>query len=157
MKKRLGIQLGILTLVLLMLALPLSAGSTSFPRAATKALTAGSATPFVSISLPASGTRTAGIVYWSIEADDGTDYQTRTAMTYFNAVNKAGTITCSVGDVGTTVVALSASTLTNTMTCVAGTGAFTIAANAASGLTETTLRIRYRILDILGPSTGTGQ
>lgn len=131
------------------------AGSVSFPRPRTKTLTESTATGFVDVSIQ-SGQSTSGIVHWSIYATDGTDYQTRTGTTYFAAVNKAGTVTCGVGDIGTTVTGLSSGTLTNTMTCTAGTGKFTIKSDAASSLTQTTLQIRYQVENIIGPSTATG-
>jgi hypothetical protein len=140
----------------IVVALSLYGGSTSAtPRPRTKTLTDAAATGFVDISIPASGSYTAGRVRWRIDATDTTDYQSRTGFTYFVAVNKAGTVTCSVGDIGTTVVAVSSGTLTNTMTCTAGTGKLTLNANADSSLTAPTVRINYYI-EMIGASTPSG-
>lgn len=145
----------VLAATLLIIAPFLFAGSTSTsPRARLKTLADAAATGFVDISI-ASGEYVGGRVHWSIVATDGTDYQARTGTTYFSAVNKAGTVTCSVGDVGTTVVAVSSGTLTNTMTCTAGTLKFTLNANADSSLTGPTDKIRY-FVEIIGPSTPSG-
>lgn len=116
-----------------------------------KALTAATATPFVQVSVP-SGTVTGGTVEYTIRADDGTDFQSRSGVLVYAAVNKAGVETCTLGrpdggatvDNTTDIVAVSAGTLTNTFTCVVGLAdAVQIAANAASSLTETTLNITY--------------
>lgn len=122
-------------------------GSSTQGNPTVKALGAGSATSFVVITVP-SGSRAAGLLEYSVEADDATDFQARSGVIPFAAVNKAGTITCTVGTVGaaTEVVAASSGTLTNTMTCAdGGSGALQLKANAASSLTETTLQIRYRV------------
>lgn len=123
-----------------------------------KALTAASATTFAKLTV-ASGAQTSGFLSYAIEADDGTDYQTRSGVIPFTAVNKAGTITCTVGTVAasTEVAALSSGTLTNTFTCAdAGSGVLDLKANAVSSLTETTLQIRYRV-NALGTPTITPQ
>lgn len=123
----------------------------------TVALSAASATTFATVTMVAS-TRVAGTLYYSIEADDATDYQARSGVLPFNAVMKGTAITCSVATVtsATEVAAVSSGTITNTFTCADGTaGALQLKANAASSLTETTLRIRYR-LDITGTATVTG-
>jgi hypothetical protein len=160
MKLSLSKALALIALVVLIsafagVAIDSYAGAVSFPKPRTKTLTESSATGFVSVSVQSNQT-TSGIVHWTIYATDGTDYQTRTGATYFAAVNKAGTVTCAVGDIGTTVAGLSSGTLTNTMTCTAGTNKLTINANAASSLTQTTLLIRYQVEDVIGPSTATG-
>lgn len=122
----------------------------STPRPRVTNLTESAATSYVDVFV-VSGQVAGGAIQWTIEANDGTDYQVRSGSTYFAAVNKAGTVTCSVGDVGTTVAAVSAGTLTNTMTCVAGaagTNKMTIQANAVSSLTQTTLKIKYFVTTV---------
>lgn len=112
-----------------------------------KALTAAAATSFVQCAI-ASGTVFGGVVEYTIEANDGIDFQSRSGILPFSAVNKAGTETCTVGTVAasTEVVAVSAGTLTNTFTCsTSPTNAVDIQANAASSLVETTLRITYAV------------
>lgn len=119
-----------------------------------KALTAAAATGFARVAC-AQGTVVGGFVCYSIEANDGTDYQCRSGVLPFAIVNKAGTETGTVGTVGaaTEVVAVSAGTLTNTFT-IASNAADTmdLSANAASSLTETTLRISYQVF--LNAGTG---
>lgn len=118
-----------------------------------KALTAGAATSFIQVAV-ASGTVVGGVVEYTIEANDGTDYQSRAGVLVFHAVNKAGTETCTLTRPGgsatvdntTDGVAVSSGTLTNTFTCsTSPTNAVDIQANAASSLVETTLRISYSI------------
>lgn len=105
----------------------------------------------------ASGSRTGGSVSYCIQADDATNFQNRCGELYFSAVNKAGTITCTVSTVtsATEIVAVSAGTLTNTFTCVDDTNKVGIAANAVSSLTQTTLQIDYRV-NVNGTATVTG-
>lgn len=119
-----------------------------------KALTESSATTFVKITI-ASGSFVAGNISYGIEANDATDFQVRGGIIPFTAVNKAGTITCTVGTVGaaTETVSVSTGTLTNTFTCAdAGSGILNLNANAVSSLTQTVLRIRYRT-NVLGTTT----
>ena len=113
----------------------------------TKALTAGAATGFVRVAC-AQGARTAGFVKYTIEADDGADFQIRTGILPFAIVNKGGTETGAVATVSTATetVAVSAGTLTNTFTITSNAAdTMDIEANAASSLVETTLRINYSV------------
>lgn len=126
--------------------------------ATVKALTAASATNFTLVSV-ASGSYVAGYIPYSIEATDATDYQARSGVLVFSAVNKAGTVTCTVATVTSAVevAAVSSGTLTNTFTCADSTSnGVLIKANAASSLTETVLQIRYRV-NIAGTATVTAQ
>lgn len=113
-----------------------------------KTLTESSATSFVQISV-ASGTATGGTITYEVEANDSTDFQSRSGILPFSVVNKGGTETCTVGTVttATEVVALSsAATLANTFTCdTSPTNGVNIQANAVSSLTQTTLRINYSV------------
>lgn len=123
-----------------------------------KALTESSATVFVKISVP-TGSRMGGFIEYAIEANDAADFQVRSGIIPFAAVNKAGTITATIGTVttATEVVAVSAGTLTNTFTVAdAGSGVLNILANAVSSLTQTTLQIRYKT-HISGTGTVTPQ
>lgn len=123
-----------------------------------KALTESSATAFVTATV-ATSSRLAGLIQYSVEANDASDFQVRGGVIPFTAVNKAGTITCTVGTVttATEVVSVSSGTLTNTFTCADGTsGVLNLLANAASSLTQTTLQIRYRV-ETIGTSTLTPQ
>lgn len=125
----------------------------------TKALTEASATAVTQIAVP----QTAGsnfadaTIQWAVYASDGTDSQVRKGSTYLAAVNKAGTETCTVGDIGTTQVAVSAGTLTCTTSCITGlTDVVQFALNCTSSLTQTTLNALAR-LDMMQPNTVTPQ
>lgn len=123
-----------------------------------KTLTESVATTFVKVSV-ATGSFVSGAVDYGIEANDASDFQVRGGIIPFTAVNKAGTITCTVGTVGTAteVASVSTGTLTNTFTCAdAGSGVLDLKANAVSSLTQTTLRIRYRV-NVLGTTTVAAQ
>jgi hypothetical protein len=122
-------------------------------------LTEGVATAVTQLAAP----QTAGVnfadatVQWVVYATDGTDTQMRRGATYLAAVNKAGTETCTVGDIGTTVVAVSAGTLTCTSSCITGLADLVqFALNCTSSLTQTTLRAQVR-LDMMQPNTVTPQ
>lgn len=110
-----------------------------------KTLTESSATAFARFTI-ASGSSGGLNIDYCVEANDSTDFQSRCGMLPVAVVNKAGTITCTVGTVttATEVVALSSGTLANTFTCAdSGTNFLDIKANAVSSLTQTTLRINY--------------
>ena len=113
----------------------------------TKTLTESSATGFVNITVP-SETTTGGSVGYCIEANDGTNYQSRCGEIKWTAVNKAGTITCAVStpDTATETVAVSSGTLTWAPTCTDTTNAVQLKANAVSSLTQTLLQINYRVV-----------
>jgi hypothetical protein len=125
-----------------------------------KALTETTATTFVTITVP-SGSSASGRIIYAIEANDATDFQNRSGVLHYSAVNKAGTTTIQLfRESGSTTVdnttdgvAVSAGTLTNTFTATdGGSGAVQIKANATSSLTQTTLQIRYRVEE-LGTNT----
>lgn len=114
----------------------------------TRALAEGAATELFSLAVA----QTAGsnfsdaLVHWAVYATDGTESQVRRGSTYLAAVNKAGTETCTVGDVGTTVVAVSSGTLTCTSSCITGlTDAVQPALSCTSSLTQTTLDVYWRL------------
>lgn len=125
----------------------------------TKTLTESSATAFVQVDVAAS-TSCGGFVVYSITATDGTDYQIRSGLLPFCAVNKAATETGTVATVSaaTEVAAVSSGTLTNTFTVVtSATNAIQLAANAVSSLTQTTLQIEYTVFITSGSGTVTPQ
>jgi hypothetical protein len=110
-----------------------------------KALTEGVATSVVQVAV-ASTTMTGFTVDWTVEATDDTDYQARRGSTYVAVVNKAGTETCTAGDIGTPVVAVSAGTLTVTTACsTSPTNAVDFTIDATSSLTQTALRVSYTV------------
>ena len=110
----------------------------------TKTLTESSATGFVDIAVTA-GQRISGEVIYEVYAADATDFQTITGRLRYAAVNKAGTTTVTVSEVGTQTTAVSTGTLTATNTAADTTNKITLSCNAVSSLTQTTLEIRYRL------------
>lgn len=121
-------------------------GNGQFAFAGVKSLTESSATVVVDIPV-ASGAYTGATINWTVVASDATDHQSRRGSTYLAVVNKAGTETCSVGDVGTTVVAVSTGTLTvTTGQDTTGANVCTFTINAVSSLTQTTLRAHYSVI-----------
>lgn len=101
-------------------------------------LTESSATPILDYAV-ASGSVAGGTVWYTIRADDATDFQALRGQVQWAAVNKGGTLTASIVAVGTETAAVSAGTLTNTPTITTGTNSITINLNAVSSLTQTTL------------------
>ncbi len=147
--------------------------ATSTQGGSAKTLTAAAETAFVQIAV-ASGSVVSGLVRYGIEANDGTDFQSRSGTLHFTAVNKAGTESCSLfrSDGGTTVnnttdgcasskgaskncASGETDALTNTFTCTTTpTNGILLNANAVSDLVETTLRIVYNTEIFGGGTTG---
>jgi hypothetical protein len=123
---------------------------TNYSLYGSKALTGGSATTFATIACPSNGT-CGGQVHYTIVADDGTDFQTRSGILAFAAANKAGTVTTQIRDNIIGADATSAAT-TGIVVTPSGWTATEDAANvvylkcnAASDLTETTLTMYYEV------------
>lgn len=113
-----------------------------------RALAEGSPTALFDLAVPqtAGSNQADALVHWSVYATDGTETQLRRGSTYIAAVNKAGTETCTAGDVGTTVVAVSAGTLTCTSSCITSlTDVVEPALSCTSSLTQTTLNVYWRL------------
>lgn len=90
--------------------------------ARTKSLTDGAAAVAVMRVAAASGGSAGGEVVWEARSTDATDYRSLVGRIRFTGVNKGGTATCSVGVVGTDLLASSnANTLACTWTNVAST------------------------------------
>lgn len=120
-------------------------GVGQFAWAGNKTLTESSATVVVDIPV-ASGAYTGATINWTVVASDATDHQSRRGATYLAVVNKAGTETCTVGDIGTPVVAVSVGTLTVTTAAdTTGANVCTLTINAVSSLTQTVLRAYYSV------------
>lgn len=118
-------------------------GAAGFAGQQTKALTETTATAFVQIAV-ASGTHVGGTIHYTLVANDGTDYQTRSGSFNFALVNKAGAETANLGTVSAEAAAITTGTLTVSFdTDTSPTNAVNIRANATSSLTQTTLTIRY--------------
>lgn len=129
--------------------------------AKSKALTEGGATSFVRVAVPqtAAANYGGGSVGYTVYATDGTDSQSLVGDMRFAMVNKAGTETCTPGEVGTPVLAESAggSTLTCTFTCAtAAADTVDVSANCTSSLVQTTFTIQDRG-DMQQPNTWTPQ
>ena len=82
---------------------------------------AAAAVSFVRIAV-ATNASAGGTVIWNAMSTDGTAPLTQAGMTYFAGVNTAGTVTCTVGAVGTPITAYSrVNTLACTVTTVTST------------------------------------
>jgi len=74
---------------------------------------AAAAVSFVRVAV-ATNASAGGTVIWNAMSTDGTSPLTQVGMTYFAGVNTAGTVTCTVGAVGTPITAYSR---VNTLAC----------------------------------------
>lgn len=118
----------------------------------TKTLTDNSATAFVRLTM-GSGSTIGGRVIYQVGATDGTDFQSRSGLMVFSAVDKAGTITCTVSTVAgdTEVVAVSSGTLVNNgFTCAdAGSNLLELRANFDSSFGSPTDTMKWNI-EVIG-------
>lgn len=113
----------------------------------------GSATSLFTVNLP-SNARVGGAFFYTIRADDGTDFQAMTGMVTYAAVSKAAVQTLTITSAsGNDAKAVSAGTLTVAFTIVAGTGLCTIKVQPTGSLTETTYTISVMCLPIIGVVT----
>lgn len=108
-----------------------------------KALTESTATSIATITCD-TNEYVGGTFQCSVYATDGTDLQNRAQFFTFSAVNKAGTVTCTISAI-TENVAASAGTLTCTPTITQNGDAFDLQLNAVSSLTQTTLETRWQV------------
>lgn len=119
-------------------------------------LTETTATSFARVNIPSS-TVAGGEIIVTVQADDATDFQTRTLTFAWAAENKAGT---SVVGLSTPVeaVAVSAGTLTCTITATdAGSGNIDFKADCTSSLTQTTLRANAQVFKNFGTGAVSAQ
>lgn len=115
-------------------------------------ITDGAATTFGNLALTTSGTIAGGIIVYTVEANDGTDYQSLTGTAPYSVVNKAGTLTYVLGtDVQSS--ACSTGTLAGTLGLSASGTTLRFQMNAVSSLTETVLRISFQVLNQFGVAT----
>jgi hypothetical protein len=116
------------------------------------ALTDSTDVAFAKISFGASSAVGAELLV-TIEANDGTDYQSRTHRLRISSVRAAAGDTVSgIDAVGTPLTAASSGTLTASFDLVEGADGVTVRANPVSSLTATTLRISYQA-QVNGPAT----
>lgn len=114
-------------------------------------LTESSATAVLTSIGVASGTVTGGTLFYTVEANDGTDFQVLRGQVLFSAVNKGGTLTTTLGT-PTEITSVSTGTLTDTITLTTGTNTIIPNINAVSSLTQTVLRATVRV--VLDGGTG---
>jgi hypothetical protein len=100
-----------------------------------KSLTDGSATNLVSLTI-ASGSTVGGILRYTIEVTDGTDYQVETGAVMVSSYNKAGTISGTVTEVNSPQN-VSSGTLT-TAWAISNANPAVISVNADTSLTPST-------------------
>lgn len=114
------------------------------------ALTDAVATSVLTVNL-AAGARAGGVLTYSIDVSDGTDFQVLTGQIAFAACDKAGTLTTSVDTtLQQQALALSsASTLTPIWTVLDGSNLFTLQLNADTSLAGATLTCRFNV-DLFG-------
>jgi len=112
-------------------------------------ITESAATTYGTLALTTSGTVAGGVVVYTIEANDGTDYQSLSGNAVYSVVNKAGTLTVTFTDL-TQATALSAGTLTATMTAAVSGTSVQFQANAVSSLAQTVLRISFQVFNQFG-------
>lgn len=117
-----------------------------------KALTEGAATTFVQVNVAnLQAGATGGTIDYTISASDGTDTHSRHGRSIFQAVGKAGTVTCTIvptteaTDGSTIARSEGASTLTYTLTCAVGASLINVQANATSSYAQTSLNIDYAV------------
>lgn len=118
-------------------------------------LTAATATAMFNIAL--ANSKIMGVnCFITVTANDGTDFQSKSAEVSFDAVNKAGTLTIGTVNVRENATAASSGTLTATYTAVAvGGNSVDVKVEAASSLTETVLTAWVTILSINTDGTAT--
>jgi Pectate lyase superfamily protein len=100
-----------------------------------KALTDGSATNLVSLTIT-NGSTIGGILRYTIEVTDGTDYQVETGIVIVSSYNKAGTVSGTVTEVNSQQN-LSAGTLSTTW-AISNANPALISVNADTSLTPST-------------------
>lgn len=115
-------------------------------------ITESAATTFGTLALATSGTIAGGIIVYTVEANDATDYQSLSGSAPYSVVNKAGTLTYVLGtDVQSS--ACSSGTLTGTLGLSASGTSLQFQMNAVSSLVQTTLRISFQVLNNFGVAT----
>ncbi len=101
-------------------------------------LTESSATPIMEYSV-AQGTVAGGNLFYTVRADDATNFQSLRGEARWSAVNKGGVLTTSIALVGADTVATSSGTLACAASITTGTNAVLVNLNCVSSLTQTNL------------------
>jgi hypothetical protein len=97
-----------------------------------------------------------GIIFATIEAGNGTDFQALTKVATYAAVNKGGTITATFTDVTAAdafAVSVGLTTLTVAWSETPHTGYFTVNLTPAGSLTETMYDVSFFVLATNGDIT----
>lgn len=103
------------------------------------------ATQLFEVALSA-GAMTGGIIIWTIEAGDATDWQSLSGVTTYAAVNKAGSYYTTVNNnTANDSKATSSGTLTTVWDILTGANKVIIRVTPTGSLTETIYRITYTI------------
>ena len=118
-----------------------------------KTIVDGSATALFDVACAASAL-TSGVIFYQVQASDGTDFQSLTGMVTYASVNKAGTQTLAITEVsGNQAKAVSSGTLTLAWTYVTGTNKSTVKLQPTGSLTETLYTVTYTVFPISGAIT----
>lgn len=122
-----------------------------------KTLTESSATNFVRVDVSA-GSFVGGTIFYTVYADDGSNFQARSGSFNFSIVNEsADTETAGISTVSSESIAANGGTLTVSFsTSDTPTDGINFQANAVSSLSQTTLQIKYRVMISSGTATVTG-
>jgi len=115
-------------------------------------ITESAATTFGNLALTTSGTIAGGMICYTVEANDATDYQSLSGFAPYSVVNKAGTLTYALG-FDEQSSACSVGTLTGTLSLSASGTTLQFQMNAVSSLVQTTLRISFQVLNQFGVAT----
>jgi len=115
-------------------------------------ITGGAATTFGTLALTTSGTIAGGFIVYTVEANDGTDYQSLSGCAPYSVVNKAGALTVALGT-DSQSSACSSGTLTGTLSVTSSGTSLQWQMNAVSSLTETVLRIKFQVFNQFGVAT----
>lgn len=118
-----------------------------------KTIVDGSATSLFDVACAASAL-VSGVIFYQVQASDGTDFQSLTGMVTYAAVNKAGTLTLTITEAtGNQAKAVSAGTLTLSWTFVTGASKGTVKLTPTGSLTETLYTVSYTVLPVSGTIT----
>lgn len=123
------------------------------PNGTSKTITDASATALFDVAVAQSG-MSGGVIVFTVEAADGTDFQALSGVVSYACVNKAGTLTLTITQLSTVEAkAVSSGTLTLAWTFVTGTLKGTVKLQPTGSLTETTFRVTYTVFPNVGAIT----
>ena len=124
-----------------------------FVQGSGKSLTDNVATAVLDVSVAQSSFTGLTLMWTVVVSGDGPEYQALSGVTTLQAVNKAGTEVCTIGEALNMAEAASAGTLTGDSSCVVGlTDEVRWALDADSSLTNPVLTLYYTV-HVTGPAT----